>query len=77
MLETLKRSEEDMKEGRTYAMEDMRERLCLPPVEPDEEAEALERDIITAEHTYDSCCRRREETKLRELFMAQASKERI
>lgn len=77
MIETLRRSEEDMKKGWTYTMEEMREHLGLPPMEPDEEAEALEHDIITAEYTYDLFCRRREEAKLRELFMAQASKERI
>lgn len=77
VIKTLRRSEEDMKKGRTYTMEEMREHLDLPPMEPDEEAEALERDIITAEHTYDLFCRRREEAKLRELFIAQASKERI
>lgn len=77
VIETLKRSEEDIEEGPTYTMEEVREHLGLPPKEPDEEAEELEHDIIAAEYAYDLFCRRREEAKLRELFNAQAPRGRI
>jgi len=72
VLESLKRSDEDIEEGRTYTLEEVREHLGLPPEDPDEEADELESQIIAAEYAYDLFCRRREEAKLRELFRAQA-----
>ena len=68
VIESLKQSEEDIKAGRTYTMEEVREHLGLPPKESDEEADELESQIIAAEYAYDLFCRRREEAKLRELF---------
>ncbi len=68
VLESLKRSEEDIKAGRVYSTEEFWERLGLPPEEPDEEADELESHIIEAEYAYDLFCRQREEARLRELF---------
>lgn len=68
VIESLKQSEEDIKAGRTYTMEEVREHLGLPPKEPDEEADELASRIVEAECAYDLFCRRREEAKLRELF---------
>lgn len=78
--EILKYSEEEIKEGRIHTFytleeleEKMQKRFGFPPRQHDEEAEVLESDILRAEYTYDLFCRRREETKLRELFIAQVS----
>ena len=68
VIESLKRSEEDIQAGRTYTAEEVWADLGLPPEEPDKEADELESKIIAAEYAYDLFCRRREEAKLRELF---------
>ena len=74
VIESLKQSEEDIKAGRTYTMEEVREHLGLPPKEPDEEADELASRIVEAECAYDLFCRRREEAKLRELFREEYDK---
>ena len=77
VIESLKRSEEDIKAGRTYTEEEVWEHLGLPPEEPDEEADELESKIIEAEYAYDLFCRRREEAKLRELFRGELKGETL
>lgn len=56
----LEDSQAEIERGECYTWEEVREHLGLPPKVPDLEAEALERDIRTAEHAYNTFCRNRE-----------------
>ena len=56
----LEDSQVEIERGEYYTLEEVREHLGLPPKVPDPEAEALERDIRTAEHAYNTFCRNRE-----------------
>ena len=64
----LEDSQAEVERGEYYTSEEVREHLGLPPKVPDPEAEALERDIRTAEHTYNTFCRNREIMAIKALF---------
>ena len=64
----LEDSQTEIERGEYYTLEEVREHLGLPPKVPDPEAEALERDIRTAEHAYNTFCRNREIAAIRVLL---------